>query len=130
MQQSNSRYLPEILHLNQSWEVKLYVIRDKQFWHACNQLGYPYGPLCQLLLLTGQRRNEISTLQNHAESGVTKIYARYSYFNEKREALNLWAEHIWNIVNDGDSVDNNVVLLRCKAFNSNDYHVIECVQIL
>ncbi len=188
----------------------------KQFWHACNQLGYPYGPLCQLLLLTGQRRNEISTLQrrfihfdekvlripaknikvkhgqevplsdlaisilkglprfmgpyifttcfgekavngfgktknkfagrfdpderwcyhdlrrtcatgmaqigvplhtisrvlNHAESGVTKIYARYSYFNEKREALNLWADHVWNIVSDGDSVDDNIVLLK------------------
>ena len=29
------------------------------FWHATNDLGYPYGPLFRLLLLTGQRRSEV-----------------------------------------------------------------------
>ena len=28
------------------------------FWQACNSLGYPFGPIFKLLLLTGQRRNE------------------------------------------------------------------------
>ena len=29
-------------------------------WQASGELGYPYGPLFQLLLLTGQRKNEIA----------------------------------------------------------------------
>jgi integrase len=28
------------------------------FWSACDKLGWPYGPLVKLLLLTGQRRDE------------------------------------------------------------------------
>ncbi|MEM8574790.1 MAG: tyrosine-type recombinase/integrase [Pseudomonadota bacterium] len=31
----------------------------KAFWKAADELGYPYGPLYQLLLLTGARKNEI-----------------------------------------------------------------------
>ena len=175
----------------------------KSFWKACNEIGYPYGPLCQILLLTGQRCNEIATIKksyidfnekviripaenvkakrtqdvplsdfvlsilksmpefkgpyifttchgkkpvagfakmkhkfkkifkaedwryhdlrrcaatgmaeldsalhtisrvlNHAEGGVTKIYARYSYLSQKRRALDLWAQHVWDIIND------------------------------
>ncbi len=186
----------------------------REFWHACNELGYPYGPLCQLLLLTGQRRGEIAKLKknfidfedkklripaenvkakrgqdvplsdfaisllkslpqfdgpyvfttcfgkkpvdcfgkaknkfaghfdapdwryhdlrrtcatgmaelgvplhtisrvlNHAEGGVTRIYARYSYINEKRDALDLWARHVWNIVHDGED-DGKVVPIK------------------
>ena len=33
----------------------------------------------------------ISRVLNHAEGGVTEIYTRYSYLEEKREALNRWA---------------------------------------
>jgi integrase len=28
------------------------------FWRACDAVGYPYGPLCKILLLTGTRREE------------------------------------------------------------------------
>jgi integrase len=28
------------------------------FWRACDQVGYPFGPLCKTLLLTGARREE------------------------------------------------------------------------
>lgn len=31
------------------------------FWLACNRLGYPFGPLFQLLLLTAQRRSELAS---------------------------------------------------------------------
>jgi integrase len=31
----------------------------RAFWRAAEKLGYPYGPLYQLLGLTGQRRNEV-----------------------------------------------------------------------
>jgi integrase len=29
-------------------------------WLACDRLGYPFGPMAKLLLLTGQRRNEVA----------------------------------------------------------------------
>ena len=28
-------------------------------WNACVNIGWPFGPLLQLLILTGQRRNEV-----------------------------------------------------------------------
>jgi integrase len=39
------------------------VLNDREIravWHAAEGLGYPFGPLLQLLLLTGQRLNEIA----------------------------------------------------------------------
>ncbi len=32
------------------------------FWAACTELGWPFGPLCRLLLLTAQRRDEVSEM--------------------------------------------------------------------
>jgi integrase len=32
-------------------------------WRACEVVGYPYGTLAQLLLLTGQRRSEVSGMR-------------------------------------------------------------------
>lgn len=29
------------------------------FWHACDQIGFPYGTAYKLLLMTGQRRGEV-----------------------------------------------------------------------
>jgi integrase len=37
----------------EDWEIKL-------FWQACDQVGWPFGPLDKLLLLTGQRRDELA----------------------------------------------------------------------
>lgn len=37
------------------WELKL-------VWEASASLGYPFGPMVRLLILTGQRRNEVSDL--------------------------------------------------------------------
>lgn len=33
-----------------------------EVWQAASQLGYPFGPFVQLLILTGQRRNEVAGL--------------------------------------------------------------------
>jgi integrase len=30
------------------------------FWKACDRLGWPFGPMCKLLLLTAQRRTEVA----------------------------------------------------------------------
>ena len=33
-----------------------------QFWKATTELGYPFGDLAKMLLLTGQRRNEVAQM--------------------------------------------------------------------
>lgn len=43
----------------------------------------------------------ISRVLNHAEGGVTKIYARYSYLPEKRKALDMWADKVLEIIGNG-----------------------------
>jgi integrase len=30
-----------------------------KFWHACDELGWPFGPACKLMLLTATRKNEV-----------------------------------------------------------------------
>ena len=51
----------------------------------------------------------ISKVLNHAEGGVTRIYNRYSYGEEKREALATWANKLTSIISP---TDDNVVPLR------------------
>jgi len=34
----------------------------KRVWRACDVLGYPFGPMIQLLIVTAQRRDEVSGL--------------------------------------------------------------------
>lgn len=34
----------------------------RSIWSACDRLGYPFGPLIKLLILTAQRRNEVAGL--------------------------------------------------------------------
>jgi integrase len=33
------------------------------FWTACDEIGFPFGPLAKLLLLTSARRDEVSTME-------------------------------------------------------------------
>lgn len=35
------------------------------FWKACNEIGFPFGPMNKLLLLTGARREEIRGMTAH-----------------------------------------------------------------
>jgi integrase len=46
----------------------------------------------------GMPREIVGKIVNHAESGVTKIYDRYSYDKEKRNAMNKWDRILKNIV--------------------------------
>ena len=34
----------------------------KRVWSACDEIGWPFGPLVKLLLLTGQRRDEVAEM--------------------------------------------------------------------
>lgn len=33
------------------------------FWSGCDRLGWPFGPMCKLLLLTAQRRTEVAGMR-------------------------------------------------------------------
>lgn len=39
------------------------------FWNACDGLGYPFGPIYRLLLLTGQRLREVAEMTWHEIDG-------------------------------------------------------------
>jgi predicted site-specific integrase-resolvase len=49
----------------------------------------------------GIPKETISRVLNHAEGGVTAIYARHSYLDEKREALDRWSARLAKIVARG-----------------------------
>jgi integrase len=49
----------------------------------------------------------------HARPGVEGVYDRYEYLDEKRDALERWAAHVWGIVTP--AVTSNVVKLRLSA---------------
>jgi integrase len=53
----------------------------RAFWRAAGGLGYPYGPLYQLLALLGQRRNEVGR-------------ARWSEFNLEQKLWTIPAERM------------------------------------
>jgi len=47
----------------------------RTFWRACEQVGYPFGPLAKLLLLTGARRDEAAGLRRSELSGDGSLWA-------------------------------------------------------
>lgn len=46
----------------------------------------------------------------HAQQGIERVYDVHSYADEKRQALQLWADHVTRIV-EGDGATNNVVTM-------------------
>ncbi len=54
----------------------------------------------------------ISRILNHKEGGVTKIYNRYSYQDEKRRALDTWGRKVESLVRP---VVDNVVPLQVAS---------------
>ena len=63
----------------------------------------------------GVQPHVIEAVLNHVSGtirGVAAIYNRSSYDREKRQALNLWAEHLLAIVEDHAS---NVMPIRRPA---------------
>jgi integrase len=47
----------------------------------------------------GISRFVISRVLNHADASVTGIYDRYEYITEKRNALELWGQHLASLIN-------------------------------
>jgi len=57
----------------------------------------------------GVPTSTISRVLNHKEGGVTRIYNRYGYLDEKRDALDRWARHVESLVRPAP---DNVVEMR------------------
>ena len=63
----------------------------KALWDGCDEVGYPFGPMLRLLLLTGQRRNEVAGMEwgeidlEHAEWTIPGARAK----NEKEHIVPL-----------------------------------------
>jgi integrase len=54
----------------------------------------------------GIDRLVVSKILNHVESGITAVYDRHSYDNEKRQALNAWGRMLQQILG-GDLPDTS-----------------------
>jgi len=68
-----------------------------------------------LMTSIGIPRLVVSKILNHSESGsVTAIYDRHSYDNEKRHALESWAQKLKDIVY-GEEVESNVIKLKTTS---------------
>jgi integrase len=63
-----------------------------------------------MMTSSGINRLVVSKVLNHAESGVTAVYDRHSYDQEKRQALNAWGRKVTAILSGKE--DNKVVELR------------------
>ncbi len=81
----------------------------REIWHSAEALGYPFGPIVQLLILTGQRRSEISKLC-HRWIETDRIEIPAEYYKTRiphivpltdRAASIIAAQPIWNV---GDHV--------------------------
>jgi integrase len=59
---------------------------------------------------SGIPRLTVSKILNHAERGITSVYDRHSYDQEKRHALDAWARELERILTK--DVASNVVQLR------------------
>lgn len=59
------------------------------FWQACLNLGYPWGDLGRMLLLTGQRLNEIARLREDEIDGESIVLAKARTKNGRAHRLPL-----------------------------------------
>jgi hypothetical protein len=73
-------------------------------WPRFAALDYPDGPALQLMLVTGQRRQEVATMRYRQG-----VYNRYEYAAEKRHALEVWAAYRSNLTRQPGT---NVVAMR------------------
>jgi integrase len=82
----------------------------RAFWRASERLGYPYGPLFQMLALTGQRRSEVGE-------------ARWSEIDLAKKLLTIAAERMKadaaHLVPLSDDVIR--ILMELPQFKSGDF---------
>lgn len=52
----------------------------------------------------------LGKIMNHVETGVTRVYDRYSYDNEKRHGLEVWEKHLLAILETSTFLDTPEML--------------------
>ena len=50
------------------------------------------------LAAPGVRKDVVAKVRGHSVGGVTSVYERCSHLQEKRAALERWAEHLYRLV--------------------------------
>jgi integrase len=60
----------------------------------------------------GISRLVVSKILNHVERGVTAVYDRHSYDNEKRQALEAWCYRLHNIIQGAEEEGKVIPLIR------------------
>jgi len=63
----------------------------------------------------GLTREMVAKVLNHVEKGVTRVYDRYTYDREKRQALEAWAVRLEEILAGKKHADDKVVAFRPAA---------------
>ncbi|RXV64712.1 integrase [Roseovarius sp. A46] len=68
------------------------ILRDDELrsvWHRAGGYGYPFGAIVQLLILTGQRRNEITNLRRSWIAGDTITFPSEYVKNNREHSIPL-----------------------------------------
>jgi len=60
----------------------------------------------------GISRLVVSKILNHVERGVTAVYDRHSYDNEKRQALEAWGHRLHHIIQGAEEEGKVIPLIR------------------
>lgn len=89
----------------------------RHVWHAASNLGYPFGPLFQLLILTGQRRGEWAAA-SRSELNVEKKWLEVpkARYKGARDHIVPLADEVWSIID------------RLPVWPSNDYFILSSRQ--
>jgi len=82
----------------------------RAFWRAAERLKYPYGPLYQLLALTGQRRNEVGRAR------WSEINIEQKLWTIPPERMKAGAAHVVPLTDDVMAI-----LKDLPRFNGGDY---------
>ena len=99
----------------------------KAFWQAVTEENWPFSAVFKVLLLDDLRRTAASGMAalgfqphviervlNHvsgAQGGLTGVYQRHDYREERKRAIMAWGAHVMQIVS-ADKAASNVVRLR------------------
>ena len=89
------------------------VLNDQELraaWAATDELGYPYGPLFQLLIVTGQRKSEV------AEAGWSEFDLTKKLWTIPADRMKADAAHVVPL--SDDALD---ILKSLPRFESGDY---------
>jgi integrase len=84
----------------------------KGLWITSEQLGYPYGPLVRLLMLTGQRKSEV------AEAQWSEFDLAKREWSIPPERMKMDAAHLVPLTDDAVKVRASVAVSICSRLHT------------